>query len=336
MGWPPPQPSASYSRRSSIASTGAPCCMAVERSPATPRSPRWAACVGPLLPLEAFDDPAAVRARLAALRAGDTGRPPLSAACLPEPDLRDVAIRGSTGRAELWVPGAAPFFADHFPRRAVYPATLLAEAQNQLARPVAARALGAEPGVAPAPRATSRCAPSRRPVSRSNSAATPPATGRARTVASEHGEGKRIASGFLEYRVRRQRDDRAGAAVAATAAPAPPRVLVKAVNWLGDLVMSLPALRAVRRAYPVGGAVGAGQQRAGELLRRRRLDRRGDPLPRRPLARRASPTAATSWRRSARAASTSPSSSRAASSRPSGRRWRACRAASASPPTGAA
>jgi len=32
---------------------------------------------------------------------------------------------------------------------------------------------------------------------------------------------------------------------------APPRrVLVKATNWLGDLVMSVPALRAVRRAYP--------------------------------------------------------------------------------------
>ncbi|MGH7788511.1 MAG: lipopolysaccharide heptosyltransferase II [Candidatus Binatia bacterium] len=30
----------------------------------------------------------------------------------------------------------------------------------------------------------------------------------------------------------------------------PARVLVKAVNWLGDLVMSLPALRAVRHAYP--------------------------------------------------------------------------------------
>lgn len=30
----------------------------------------------------------------------------------------------------------------------------------------------------------------------------------------------------------------------------PQRVLVKEVNWLGDLVMSLPALRAVRKAYP--------------------------------------------------------------------------------------
>jgi heptosyltransferase-2 len=31
---------------------------------------------------------------------------------------------------------------------------------------------------------------------------------------------------------------------------APQRVLVKEVNWLGDLVMSLPALKAVRRAFP--------------------------------------------------------------------------------------
>src|SRR5947207_15957073 len=28
------------------------------------------------------------------------------------------------------------------------------------------------------------------------------------------------------------------------------RVLVKEVNWLGDIVMSLPALRAVRKAFP--------------------------------------------------------------------------------------
>ena len=33
-------------------------------------------------------------------------------------------------------------------------------------------------------------------------------------------------------------------------AAAPQRVLVKEVNWLGDLVMSLPALKAVRRAFP--------------------------------------------------------------------------------------
>jgi heptosyltransferase II len=31
--------------------------------------------------------------------------------------------------------------------------------------------------------------------------------------------------------------------------PAPGRILVKEVNWLGDIVMSLPALRAIRRTY---------------------------------------------------------------------------------------
>jgi heptosyltransferase II len=32
--------------------------------------------------------------------------------------------------------------------------------------------------------------------------------------------------------------------------PAPKRILIKAVNWLGDVVMSLPAMRAIRRAFP--------------------------------------------------------------------------------------
>ncbi len=32
--------------------------------------------------------------------------------------------------------------------------------------------------------------------------------------------------------------------------PSPERILVKEVNWLGDVVMSLPALRAIRRAFP--------------------------------------------------------------------------------------
>ncbi len=32
--------------------------------------------------------------------------------------------------------------------------------------------------------------------------------------------------------------------------PTPQRVLVKEVNWLGDLILSLPALKAVRRAFP--------------------------------------------------------------------------------------
>ena len=45
-------------------------------------------------------------------------------------------------------------------------------------------------------------------------------------------------------------DPLAPRAAASRVAPAPKRILIKAVNWLGDLVMSLPAMRAVRRAYP--------------------------------------------------------------------------------------
>ena len=33
-------------------------------------------------------------------------------------------------------------------------------------------------------------------------------------------------------------------------APTPRRIVIKAVNWLGDVVMTLPAMRAVRRAFP--------------------------------------------------------------------------------------
>ncbi|MGH7781138.1 MAG: glycosyltransferase family 9 protein [Candidatus Binataceae bacterium] len=32
--------------------------------------------------------------------------------------------------------------------------------------------------------------------------------------------------------------------------PSPRRILIKEVNWLGDVVMSLPALRAIRRTWP--------------------------------------------------------------------------------------
>jgi len=47
-------------------------------------------------------------------------------------------------------------------------------------------------------------------------------------------------------------DSRASAHVAPLVMldPPPNRILVKEVNWLGDLVMSLPALRAIRRTWP--------------------------------------------------------------------------------------
>lgn len=101
-------------------------------------------CVGPLLPIDVFDDPVAVRRRFAALCAGGSNA---TAELPPGPDLQSVSRQPDGARcAVLHIPRTAAYFADHFPRRAVFPATLLADAQNQLAGSVAAEALGVDTG----------------------------------------------------------------------------------------------------------------------------------------------------------------------------------------------
>ncbi|HEY3460966.1 MAG TPA: hypothetical protein VGL52_09075 [Casimicrobiaceae bacterium] len=81
-------------------------------------------CLGPMLPVAEFDDPAALRARLALLRNG-------GATLHRFAGVDDVAVdivervAGRELRARVDVPRRAPFFGDHFPRRPVFPATLL-------------------------------------------------------------------------------------------------------------------------------------------------------------------------------------------------------------------
>jgi 3-hydroxymyristoyl/3-hydroxydecanoyl-(acyl carrier protein) dehydratase len=94
-------------------------------------------CVGPMMPLEEFDDPQALRNHFATLcRHGATpggfdGIPPLAFA-------RTSSEPGQSARATLQVPVSAPFFADHFPRRPVFPGTLLMNLNLQLAAALAA------------------------------------------------------------------------------------------------------------------------------------------------------------------------------------------------------
>src|ERR1700723_2691116 len=57
---------------------------------------------------------------------------------------------------------------------------------------------------------------------------------------------ERVAAEKAERREQAMKDD----APQQEMSMAPKRILVKEVNWLGDLVISLPALRAVRRAWP--------------------------------------------------------------------------------------
>lgn len=89
-------------------------------------------CLGPMLPVADFDAPEALRERLALLRS--TGAPPGRFQGIdPIPVRITHRVPGAELRATLDVPTAAPFFADHFPRRAVFPATLLLDAKMRLA-----------------------------------------------------------------------------------------------------------------------------------------------------------------------------------------------------------
>ncbi len=93
-------------------------------------------CLGPMLPAADFDAPEALRERFALLRGAGApadrfkGISPLVA----EPVEH---VPGTSIRAKLRIPVSAPFFADHFPRRPVFPATLLLDAQIGLATTLA-------------------------------------------------------------------------------------------------------------------------------------------------------------------------------------------------------
>jgi 3-hydroxymyristoyl/3-hydroxydecanoyl-(acyl carrier protein) dehydratase len=88
-------------------------------------------CVGPMVPVSDFDDPQLVRKRFELLRGagakagGFQGLPPLS------PELTG-GLAGKNVSAVFQVPSAAPLFADHFPRRPVFPGSLLMHLNLQL------------------------------------------------------------------------------------------------------------------------------------------------------------------------------------------------------------
>lgn len=162
-------------------------------------------CVGPLLPMETFDDPAVVRRRFQALcaaRPADVAR--AGPRLMPHPSLSACERVGDTARARLQVPDAAPFFSEHFPRFPVYPAVLLADAQHQVAAPLAAYLLGvAAEAVRPSAvldfkvRAFSPPGQVLDLVAASRSVEA----GTAHIAVSALADGKRVASGVLAYRV---------------------------------------------------------------------------------------------------------------------------------------
>jgi 3-hydroxymyristoyl/3-hydroxydecanoyl-(acyl carrier protein) dehydratase len=96
-----------------------------------------------MLPLPEFDDPDSMRAFCDVLRTtgAQVDRFP-GIDVVPLVPLEHDAGRSS--RARLDVPFDAPFFADHFPRRPVFPGTLLLDRMTALAAGVAKEAVGRE------------------------------------------------------------------------------------------------------------------------------------------------------------------------------------------------
>ncbi len=89
-------------------------------------------CLGPMLDIEQFDSKAVLRDRFALLCGA--GAEPGRFQGVTTPELMvTTELPGQAVRATLVVPSEASFFADHFPRRPVYPATLLLERQIELA-----------------------------------------------------------------------------------------------------------------------------------------------------------------------------------------------------------
>jgi len=107
-------------------------------------------CFGALLPVVEFDAPEALAARLDTLR-GPGAAPGRFRGIAPLPTVPGAVVAGRSRSATLEVPVAAPFFADHFPRRPVFPATLLLDSQIGLAMGVAAEATHWPAGTKPAP-----------------------------------------------------------------------------------------------------------------------------------------------------------------------------------------
>lgn len=101
-------------------------------------------CVGAMLPLRDFDAPEAARQHFATLCR--PGVQPDGHPAIVQPDMVVIdCAPGKRRRAALQVPTSAAFFADHFPRKPVFPATLLIDAQIQLAVEIAREVL--QPGV---------------------------------------------------------------------------------------------------------------------------------------------------------------------------------------------
>jgi len=101
--------------------------------------------VGPMLPMEGFDSAQAMRERFELICG--KGAPSGRFTDVPEHDLDVIElVPNERLRAMLRVPQEALFFSDHFPRRPVFPGTMLLDAQITIALKLAAQSRRWAPG----------------------------------------------------------------------------------------------------------------------------------------------------------------------------------------------
>lgn len=96
-------------------------------------------CGAPMVPLEDFEDRDVMLARFTSLCDPAGVRVGVDRKLSTPLSLFDVAVESNSAKAILTAPADSDFYADHFPRRPVFPATLLIDAKIRLARLLAER-----------------------------------------------------------------------------------------------------------------------------------------------------------------------------------------------------
>lgn len=89
--------------------------------------------LGPMVPMADFDDPAAVRARYERL-CGEGAELHVFDGVPEMAVVPGEGVPGEWAEGQFQVPESAPFFGDHFPRRPVFPGTLLMQQKLAFAR----------------------------------------------------------------------------------------------------------------------------------------------------------------------------------------------------------
>jgi 3-hydroxymyristoyl/3-hydroxydecanoyl-(acyl carrier protein) dehydratase len=102
--------------------------------------------LGPMLPMQDFDDPQAVSSRFKQLCGAGAGGERYRGVLPHDIEIIEL-VPGQSIRAALRVPArSTPFFRDHFPRKPVFPGTMLLDAQIEVSLRAAAAASHWAPG----------------------------------------------------------------------------------------------------------------------------------------------------------------------------------------------